>query len=73
MKALEDIKKQRNSELRGVEDAYQKIEDLKERIQYLLDSIMQKEDLIEGYDRIIEVAEKSLMQQHQTIEKTIQE
>ena len=69
MKALEDIKKQRESERRGVEDAYNKIEDLKERIQYLLDSIMQKEDLIEGYDRIIEVAEKSLMQQHQTENK----
>ena len=69
MKALEDIKKQRESERRGVEDAYNKIEDLKERIQYLLDSIMQKEDLIEGYDRIIEIAEKSLMQQHQTENK----
>ena len=73
MKALDDIKKQRESEARGVEDAYNKIEDLKERIQSLLDTIQRKEELIAGYDQIIEVAEKSLMREHQTTEKTFHE
>lgn len=52
--AFKEIIKARNHEQREINDAYDKIERYKEQIQVLMDAILRKEQLVNGYDAIIE-------------------
>lgn len=58
--AFKEIVKSRNHEQREINEAYERIERYKEQIQVLTEAIQRKEQLVSGYDAIIEHSRKLL-------------